>query len=575
MTLNRFRFFLLALSFTCELAAQPVPIPIALETNRFADLYCGQTSASVSVDLWNALQYTQAPTATSVITMVFSAPIQQLGLLTDGAQWAGYSGQTAQFILPAGTQIPAGKSIQAGVYLDLSQAKPMTPVSVTVMDTPFAIVFGGLGPTFVLGLVDPSACSGTAAGVVTLDDFNASCPSKQEIDSMNQDLTLSFESDPSAGTLVCHVADGSADLTLLQERTYQALRIMRAAPFDTPLPWVATSLYDWFITSVKGIRFLNYSDPRIQCCDSNWMILVPVSPGLSILGSKTNPKSLAEFVVTLVHEARHGINGVAHDCNITRDQTLSEMGAWAAHVYAAEWMALHTGAFLVPRNSGPFPASYRIQLLNGSWSSLNVDLCDKEGGVGVTPRKLTFSSSVGSFSAPRAIAVTLTAGAPQKIDQVFVSGYASPLFPFVADHCSGATVPPSCTVVLHYMSTGMDMNTAVLNVVIGGQTKTVSLVGFQTACGYSLSSYSKFYGSEKAADSVTVTKGSACKFSTKSDAGWVKVDPINMLKPMNSIPLSFKVAPNTAKAVRQATITLTGSSGSPTMHFTITQAPAK
>jgi hypothetical protein len=68
----------------------------------------------------------------------------------------------------------------------------------------------------------------------------------REIDAQ---IALQFDVDPTPGTLVCHAVDGSADLTRLQERAYQALILIKHLEFDRPLPWTSKSLWEWFIGS--------------------------------------------------------------------------------------------------------------------------------------------------------------------------------------------------------------------------------------------------------------------------------------------------------------------------------------
>jgi hypothetical protein len=78
--------------------------------------------------------------------------------------------------------------------------------------------------------------------VPTVDDLHISCPSAGEVNAFKAALAISWESDPTAGTLVCRTANGSADLTRLQERTFQALRLMQVVSFDAPLPWTTKPL---------------------------------------------------------------------------------------------------------------------------------------------------------------------------------------------------------------------------------------------------------------------------------------------------------------------------------------------
>jgi hypothetical protein len=64
------------------------------------------------------------------------------------------------------------------------------------------------------------------AATASVDNLLARCPTADEIAAIEARTSLKFEQDPTAGTLVCAASDGSADLTLLQERAYQALLVM-------------------------------------------------------------------------------------------------------------------------------------------------------------------------------------------------------------------------------------------------------------------------------------------------------------------------------------------------------------
>jgi hypothetical protein len=98
-----------------------------------------------------------------------------------------------------------------------------------------------------------------------VQDMIDRCPTAAEIAAIDADHKLSFEYDPTAGTFLCHAADGSKDETLLPERAYQVLVVMQQLQFDQPLPWTDLSLYAWFASTLDGIRFRNdiqYS----SCC---------------------------------------------------------------------------------------------------------------------------------------------------------------------------------------------------------------------------------------------------------------------------------------------------------------------
>jgi hypothetical protein len=177
----------------------------------------------------------------------------------------------------------------------------------------------------------------------TIDHLIARCPTAEEIAAMDALLTLHFESDPSAGTLVCSAAKGSADLTLLQQRAYQALLAMRYLSFDAALPWTDQPLLDWLAGAIRGIRYRH--DIEISyCCDPQGIINIQTQ-NLAALSTDRwidaqSGTGLHGLVVLIVHEARHN-QGFAHTCN-TKDQTLAEMGAWGVQYWLQWWLAFHS-----------------------------------------------------------------------------------------------------------------------------------------------------------------------------------------------------------------------------------------
>ena len=60
----------------------------------------------------------------------------------------------------------------------------------------------------------------------------------------------------------------------------------------------------------------------------------------------TDFRLLVTFMQLLVHEARHN-NGKPHTCG-TKDQTISEMGAWGSAYTFQQWIAEKTQPGFVP-----------------------------------------------------------------------------------------------------------------------------------------------------------------------------------------------------------------------------------
>jgi hypothetical protein len=212
----------------------------------------------------------------------------------------------------------------------------------------------------------------------TIADFFARCPTADEIARVNADLSLKFEGDPSTGQVACRAADGSADLTPVMKHAYQSILVMRLLHFSRPLPWTDRQLYDWFVSSIKGIRFrenIQYS----HCCDPANIINIQDGPKLliSMTDQWVDPNynaGLMDTTILLVHEARHN-NGFPHTCpDGANDKTISEMGAWAVQMYFEEWLAQYSDrAFLTA--PGNDPNYYRQVAMNDSIAMRRSSFC--------------------------------------------------------------------------------------------------------------------------------------------------------------------------------------------------------
>jgi hypothetical protein len=203
-----------------------------------------------------------------------------------------------------------------------------------------------------------SGAQGQSAG--TVDAFIANCPSAADVAAISADLDLSFESDPTGGTLVCTAAAGSANLTRAQERAFQALRVMRQLQFTRPLPWTSLPLYTWLNNAIDGIRFRGDISTSF-CCSPARVINVQLQ-NLSALSTVrwADPQSgsgLSGLVGVITHEARHS-EGPGHTCG-ANDATYQERGAWAIQHDLFLWLALYTGSFLDA--PGPELSYYRLQ----------------------------------------------------------------------------------------------------------------------------------------------------------------------------------------------------------------------
>lgn len=179
----------------------------------------------------------------------------------------------------------------------------------------------------------------------TLDAALARCPTSDEIALVDSVVTMTFEYDSTAPALICTDDAGSADLTFLQERAYQAVLSMRRIPFDAPLPWTELTLFDWFVLEVKGITFR--AAPSSYCCDQPGVLVIKADQDLSALGNtlwfdrdRNQAWGLVYLVDLLLHEARHA-GGIPHTCSSGNDATLDEVGAWAVVYWFYTWLAEH------------------------------------------------------------------------------------------------------------------------------------------------------------------------------------------------------------------------------------------
>jgi len=170
------------------------------------------------------------------------------------------------------------------------------------------------------------------------------------LQTIDRDFRLAWHSDPTAGTVACRKADGSRDLTVMQARVYRALNTLRHLSFTEPLPWTRDPVYRWLTRAVRGLDFRS-DVTNSSCCSADKMIniraVVSAGPAggqqgfmLAITSATQMPtdfRMLASFLQLLVHEARHA-DGKPHTCGPS-DQTMEEMGAWAAAHAFQMWIA--------------------------------------------------------------------------------------------------------------------------------------------------------------------------------------------------------------------------------------------
>ena len=216
-----------------------------------------------------------------------------------------------------------------------SSAATMPPAA-TAAQLPSASPSRTLGATLL-----PNRTPTVLSPLSVVDQLLARCPTAAEAAAIDADFKLTFDADPTKGTLVCSAATGSVDLTLLQRRIYQTIQVAKRLTFSKPLPWTSKPLYDWLRGAIKGMRFradiaLSYCcDPAntidVRIADNQYTMLTDrwVEPGR--LGG------LVDLLVLLVHEARHN-EGFLHDCG-PNDKTIAQLGAWGVQYQLLTWLA--------------------------------------------------------------------------------------------------------------------------------------------------------------------------------------------------------------------------------------------
>ena len=205
----------------------------------------------------------------------------------------------------------------------------------------------------------PSATPAPTQAPETVQDMLERCPRPDEMAAIDADLKLTFEHDPSPRTSACRTADGSADLSLLQLRTYQVLLVMKVLRFSQPLPWTDLPLYGWLTSVIDGITFGQYEDSH--CCNP---------PGTINLQSNSQAMYTSRWMredwygsgaqglmMIIIHEARHA-TGIGHSCPAASlaggDYTINELGAWGVMYYTHVWLANYSDpAFFTPGGAQP------------------------------------------------------------------------------------------------------------------------------------------------------------------------------------------------------------------------------
>lgn len=181
-----------------------------------------------------------------------------------------------------------------------------------------------------------------ASGRERIDDLLTRCPSAVDVAFVRSEFEIVVDADPTAPDLVCTESEGSADLTRLEERAVQALLAIEATEFEEPLAWTDLQVFEWLTETIDGVRFRDDIDESF-CCDPDRYVNLPLGD-LAVLDTDLwiDPQSgagMLDLVALIVHEARHA-EGVVHTCDDgERDETVLELGAWAAESILYRWYA--------------------------------------------------------------------------------------------------------------------------------------------------------------------------------------------------------------------------------------------
>jgi hypothetical protein len=273
------------------------------------------------------------------------------------------------------------------------------------------------------GVLIPESAK-TPARQPSIDRVLAACPSAADVALVAAALDLRFDAGSLAGPLVCTAAAGSADLTFIQERTYQAVLLLRRISFSRALPWTDLSLYDWFVASIDGIIFRADFGGAGYCCNPArymWInpLVLPLPTNLWI-GADAGLRGMENYVRALVHEARHvHPEHRRHNCpDGAFDLNVAEGGAYAIEVRFIEWMALYGDRAFFSDLDGN---TYWEDMLNNAdnvrlWRFCRDDVGYRERGA--VTRGVAESGSVG----PRTIERWTYAGQAGERLRIYVNG---------------------------------------------------------------------------------------------------------------------------------------------------------
>ncbi len=384
-----------------------------------------------------------------------------LTVLVNGANFAGasvvrWNGQNRPTTVLSATQLRASLTAQDTAAAGTAQVTVFSPAP-----------GGGVSSALTFTVALPS----------TAEDLVASCPSALEVTELNAKLPLIFDSDPTAGTLVCRAADGSADLTRLKERAFQALRAMKQTTFDAALPWTSKNLLDWAGGALKGVRFRS-NISQATCCDDG-VASIPTG-NLSALQTtrwldpQAADRGLADLVVQIAAQARLN-EGFTLGCG-AKDNSLSDGGSWAVQYYLWEWLAFRSGTFLTSTLPGLSSGYYSEVAWRNAQTVRDTQFCSTAGGIVVNGTSRNFGNqTVNTTSSGLSIVVSATTSNPITVTDIAFGGANASDFLITNNTCQGATVPRSCLITVLFNPTALGNRSAVLNLTHSASSSAISI----------------------------------------------------------------------------------------------------
>ena len=281
-----------------------------------------------------------------------------------------------------------------------------------------------------------------------IDTFMAGCPTSDQVNEINKDLSITLDGvDPTANAgLVCREIEGSKDLTLLQKQIYQTMRVFKQIVFDAPLPWTDKPVYDWIVSSIKGIRFRT-TDNLNYCCDAGPTINIGLVSGAVWKTTRWQSvgNGIYDMMSTVVHETRHANgNGYPHACP-GADRAIQDLGSYAVQMYWWEWLAEHTNSWFAPaKDYAPNfddPLFYKKISKQSALFLRDNTFCANTDYMAVIPQKSDFGQQVATKSTSKMFTFTQAiAKEPMTIQRLDIEGENSSEFRIIRDECTNKTL---------------------------------------------------------------------------------------------------------------------------------------